>query len=337
VHAGAGQLHLERRPEAAVAHLHRPRIGIGGACARIFGPVPVAPLGRLHLRQLLQCRTDALFALLGRPLARGLGLAAGCSRVGRGALLDVAHEFASFGKVLLQAGFAPERRRASIGAHPHAVLRHALQADRARTGQRRHVGRQHLVHQRLVARAKVVERVVVHRHPAADPAIRVVLAHQPGNLPPAAYAFQRRVQPQREQDARVDRRAPSVATPRLDRLKQPAQVLLLDVAPHQPCAVLLAQQRLQVRRPQFDLAAVGPQQARRALPLGRRLRLPRPLGLPLIYPRQVLEQTAARFVLVLGFAHVQHQASRMPAAGGRRKTLAPSEGVNEFNTPCVTS
>jgi hypothetical protein len=201
---------------------------------------------------LLQCRTDALFALLGRPLARGLGLAAGCSRVGRGALLDVAHEFASFGQMLLQADFAPERRRPGIGAHPHAVLRHA------------------------------------------------------------------------RQDARVDRRAPSVAAPRLDRLKQPAQVLLLDVAPHQTCAMLLAQQRLQVRRPQFDLAAVGPQQARRALPLGRRLRLPRPLGLPLIYPRQVLEQTAARFVLVLGFADVQHQASCMPAGGGRRKTLTLS-------------
>ena len=69
-----------------------------------------------------------------------------------------------------------------------------------------------------------------------------MLARQPRHLASAAHAFERGVQPQREQDMRVDRRAPGVAATRLDRIGQPAEVLPLGVAPHQTGAVLLAQQ-----------------------------------------------------------------------------------------------
>jgi hypothetical protein len=265
--------------------------------------VTVAPLGRLYLRQLLQRRADALFTVFGRPLLGSLRPAAARPRIVLGALLDFAHQLPGLGQVLLQAGLPAERRRTGVGPHPHAVLRHALQADRCGRRQRRHVGRQHFVHQCLVARAEVVERVVVHRYPAAQPAVGVVLARQPCHLAPAAHAFEHRVQPQREQDARVDRSAPSVAASRLDRIGQPAQVLLLDVAPPHPCTVILALQRLQVRRTQLDLAAVGLQQPDRALALGGHPRLPRCL---LVFPphcRQVLKQTARRLALVFVLTH----------------------------------
>ena len=48
--------------------------------------------------------------------------------------------------------------------------------------QRRHVVAQQFIEQRFVVGPKVVERVVVHVHPAADPAVRVVLARQPRHL-----------------------------------------------------------------------------------------------------------------------------------------------------------
>ena len=47
--ARGGQLHVEGRPEAAVGHLHHPRVGIGGARARVFRLVAVAPPGGRHL------------------------------------------------------------------------------------------------------------------------------------------------------------------------------------------------------------------------------------------------------------------------------------------------
>ena len=57
----------------------------------------------------------------------------------------------------------------------------------------------------------------------AEPPIRVVLQGAPHHFAPAARALQRGVQPQREQDARVDRRMSCVAAARLDRLVQLAQ------------------------------------------------------------------------------------------------------------------
>ena len=149
--ARCGQLYVERWPVAAVAHLHHPRVGIRGAGSCLLGLFTVAPLGRLHLRQLLQRGADALLALLRGTLARSLRPAAGRCRIGRGAFLDVIDQLAGLGQVLLEAGLPPKRRCARIGTHAHAVLRHALQADRPSRGQRSDIGREHFVHQALVA------------------------------------------------------------------------------------------------------------------------------------------------------------------------------------------
>lgn len=84
------------------------------------------------------------------------------------------------------------------------------------------------------------DRVVVHRHAPADPAIGIVLGAQPRDLATAAHTVKDGVQPQREQDARIDRCTPRVVAPRLDRVVQRAQVLPHHAAPHQTGAMVPA-------------------------------------------------------------------------------------------------
>jgi len=117
---------------------------------------------------------------------------------------------------------------------------------------------------------------------------------------------------------------PALLSARLDHLDEPAQVLPLDVAPHQPGQMVLAQQRLQVRCAQLDLAAVGLQQPRSTLALGSLARLLRRLRLFRLHCRQVLKETDRRLALVLGLTHVPRQASCMPIDEARRKTLTLS-------------
>ena len=99
-----------------------------------------------------------------------------------------------------------ERCRPGIGAYAHAVLRYALQADRTRSSECSHVVGQQFIHQSLVAGTEVIERVVVHRDAAAAPSTGIVRLAQPRHFTPAAHAFERCLQPQREQAVRIDRR-----------------------------------------------------------------------------------------------------------------------------------
>jgi hypothetical protein len=155
--------------------------------------------------------------------------------------------------MLFQAGLAAKGGCCSVGAHAHAVLRHARQADRSGCGQGGHVVGEQVVHQGFVAGAKVVERVVVHRDAPADPAVGIVLLAQPCQFAPAAHTLQRGVQPQREEDVRVDGGTPGVAAARFDVKDQLAQVLVYDVAPHQAGSVVCGEQGLQVRGAQLNL------------------------------------------------------------------------------------
>jgi hypothetical protein len=102
------------------------------------------------------------------------------------------------------------------------------------------------------------------------PPIRVVLQAQPCHVAAAAHAVQRGVQPQGKQIAWVDRCTTGIAAPGLDRLDQLAQVLVHDVAPHQPGPMVLCQQRFKVRRTQLNLRAVGFEQSHRSLGLPAR-------------------------------------------------------------------
>lgn len=106
-----------------------------------------------------------------------------------------------------------------------------LQRDRPYGCQRGHVVAEHFVHHRVVARAaaKVVKRVLVDRHAGADPKVGVKLAAQPCDFALAAHTVQHCIQPQRKQDARVDRALIRSCTWRLDGIEQDALVLALDV------------------------------------------------------------------------------------------------------------
>lgn len=95
----------------------------------------------------------------------------GPGRVTLGLSLERLHQLAGLLEVLLQAGLAAKGGRTGVGAHAHAVLRHARQADRACCGQGGHVVCEQVVHQGFVAGAKVVECVVVHRDAPANPAV----------------------------------------------------------------------------------------------------------------------------------------------------------------------
>ena len=222
---------------------------------------------------------------------------------------------------------------ADVGTHAHAVLCHALKRDRPNRRQRGHVVAEHFV-QRLVvadapAAAEVVQRVVVDRHATADPAVGVVLAAQPRDFATAAHAVEHGVQPQREQNARVDRPASGGRAACLDGIEQCAQVLTFDVAPHEPRAVLFGQQRFEIRGAQLDLRAVGLEHARRALAaLARRMRL-RIMQLRKAWLGQVLEQAhIRRLALAVSWCrHAKYQASRVPVRSVGEKLSLSQSGV----------
>gem|GEM_PF-1163411 len=89
---------------------------------------------------------------------------------------------------------------------------------------------------------KVVERVVVDRYTTAYPAVGIVLTAQARDFTPAAHPVERGVQPQREQNARVDCSTPRRSATRLDGIEQPAQVLTHDIAPNKPRTMALSKQ-----------------------------------------------------------------------------------------------
>src|SRR5277367_5065236 len=85
-------------------------------------------------------------------------------------------------KTPLERVLAPERGRPGAGSHPGAVLRHSVEFEHPLM----HQHRQHLAHKFLQRRsrsaAEVAERVVIHTHSTADPAIRGMRLAQPFEL-----------------------------------------------------------------------------------------------------------------------------------------------------------
>ena len=219
--------HVVGRTKAPVTHFHVARFGIGGTRPRLLGLGALGPLRDLAAANAAAMRSSRSCAAGARRFpSPGSALHLG---------LDGRHQFARFAQVLLQARLSPKRAGPGRRTDPHPVLRYPLQADRPHRRQCRHVVRERFIHQRFVAGAKVVEGEVVHRHPATDPPIRVVLQTKPRHFAPAAHPLKRGVEPQCKQDTRVDRHPTGIAAPRLDRLDQPAQVLS---APRSPTPIV---------------------------------------------------------------------------------------------------
>ena len=166
-------------------------------------------------------------------------------------------------QVALQARPASERAAAGTGSHAQAVLRHAVERHQALRHQRRHATGQHRIEDRAVGHAEIGERVVVHRHPAHEPAIRIMRLAEAIERAGAAHAVQRRVEPERRQNGGIDRRAPRAAFDGPNRAVQRREIQSFHEVPHDPRAMLRRQQPVEIRRAQLQLVAIGPLEARR--------------------------------------------------------------------------
>jgi len=81
-------------------------------------------------------------------------------------------------------------------------------------------------------------------------------------LPCTAYAAERRVQPQGQQDSRIRRRSSGMAFHRRDPLEKGRQVQAADVLPDDPGLMAFRQQVIQCHGPKFDLSAIRAPQPR---------------------------------------------------------------------------
>ena len=225
------QLHVERRPEATVGHLHHPSLGVGRAHPRLAlarvlaaivtlaarAPTPIALVHGLHLRQLRKRATHRLLALPRRPLPRRPLP----RRRRAGVRVELLPQRRNLRLRLLMTALeraaASERRRARVRTHPRAVLRQTLQTQHLRVHQAGQHLREQLVELRAVLHTKVAQRVVIRRQTPADPSVGVVPLAQPRHMPRRVHSLARRVQPQPEQHLRVQRWSPRVAAPRPDR------------------------------------------------------------------------------------------------------------------------
>ena len=162
----------------------------------------------------------------------------------------------------LQAPPASVARGARRGAHPDPVVGHPLQGQLAAREERREGLLEEPLEERRLGHPEVGEGVVVDAHPAAQPAVGVVLLAQAREGACRAHPLTRRVQPQRHQDGRVDGRPARVALDGPDAGVEGGQVEPFGERPHQACPVVGGQQRVEVDRAEHHLGPVGPLQPR---------------------------------------------------------------------------
>ena len=163
---------------------------------------------------------------------------------------------------------AAERARPRRGAHPDPVLHHLVEIDHAGRRQRRHVlASSSRSSSSPMRHPEVGEPVIVHAHPAAQPAIGVVALAQPRQRPRAADPFARRIKPQRQIQAAglpapARACAPAPAPPPPARRDRAAPHRPRSPAPDAPPPIKPSM----IHHPQFDLVAHRLAQPRPALP-----------------------------------------------------------------------
>src|SRR5664280_1083549 len=134
--------------------------------------------------------------------------------------------------------------------------------------ERRHALDEELVEELGGLHPEVGQGVVVDPHAAGDPAVRVVLVTQAVEGPRRADPLEGGVQPERDEDRGVDRRASAVALGRPDPRVEGGEIEALDEGPHQARPVLGRQEALEVGRAQPDLLAARLLEPRSTPPLG---------------------------------------------------------------------
>ena len=319
----ARHLHIVSRAEAAVGHLHDPCIGVGRGRARLLRLLAVAALffallallldlGERRLRRLHARAALARGSLLGRLDALVAGV-----RVRIDLALEVLHHRLGHGQMPIECRLAPERGGSRAGPDPHAVLRQRLQIDQPGLRQRRQMLAEQPVEQIGATDPEVRQRVIVHRYPAAQPAIDIVALAQPLQRARAADTLAGGIEPQRQQKPRRCRRMAGAVAPRLDPILQLAQIKPFDIGPDQAHRMVLPDQALDIHRPQRDLVALRFAQPRRA----ERRRI----GLRLRLLRQVLKQFIGRHQRLPRIHHRQRITLRRRSAMYSTKKITPCQ------------
>jgi hypothetical protein len=168
-----------------------------------------------------------------------------------------------------QLGLAPERTGAGAGADAQAILADAVEVDQALAAQHRHAPN-HLLRQPIrVLRAEVRQRVVIHRHAAAQPLERIVARAESVQAVGAGDAFEGRIQPQRDQQANVDGRSSRMMLDGPVFGFQGGEVHLLDEVPDGADGMVGRDQLVEETRMRIELIAVGPAKTRPRGGLGR--------------------------------------------------------------------
>ena len=246
------QLHVHCGVEAAVGHLHHPRLGIGGADPRLTGPdtlptLAVACTARrfgLLLLQFRQLRDGLLEPLLlfcrgpfaRPPLPRRQRRMRGRIHL-RTQLLDM---LAGLLKQALEPLFATEAARSRAHSNPHSVLAHTAYPHYLLIHQRGDHLREQPIQSRPVIAAEVRQQAVIHRHSAAQPAEGRAVLGAPRQLARRTDAADAGVQPQPHQKLRIGRVPAGVARARLDGVVEPRQVKLFYHRHHHPYRVARA-------------------------------------------------------------------------------------------------
>ena len=214
-------------PEAAIRHLHDARLRIGGRDARLFllldlllvGLAPPLPLG-FQLGGSLKCPGDPLLELACCPLASRLEAPVAGVGIFVHFALQMLDQTSRLLQMLVQALLAAERRGSRAGPHPHPVLRQLDRINQSIGRQHGDMLRQKLVQKRAVPATEVGKAVIVHTHPATQPAIGVVALAQPLQRACAADPLARRIEPQSQQQPRARRRLTRRVLARPDLLVQ---------------------------------------------------------------------------------------------------------------------
>jgi len=160
------------------------------------------------------------------------------------------------GKQLFQGLLATKGRRSGAGANANSVLGDALHLHQPFLLQRRYADRQLLVQERRVRHPKVRQGVVIDRYPTTEPTVGVMLQAQARQCPRAANALDRRVQPQGNEDHRIDRRAPGAPFHCTNALIQRRQIHALNKRPHRSHRVILRNQVFERTGVQLELVTV---------------------------------------------------------------------------------
>ena len=129
----------------------------------------------------------------------------------------------------LQGLAAVKRGRTGVGADTHAILSDAVQIDPASLTQHLHGLFEQRLHDRGVIGTEIGERVVVDGDSADEPAKGIVPEAQIGELPSAGKAREGGIQPQGDEQTRIDSRPAGHVAAGPDAVIQRGEVRPLDI------------------------------------------------------------------------------------------------------------